>query len=204
MPDVFRKFAVKRGITRDTRPKSTNPELKRMTGLSYRETVLLACAVMLFVCLLGAMQLLQNSGRLSVGASSLRRLYWANKRVWLLTVPLSFALISMGLWRLLLLALAAVDSKAITLLAEVLIPFTFFAGVVLQKDMRSEAERLRRAGEKLEKFVDEMRSPSDLSPEERSQKILEARLTALEVNELMGQKPSDNTWLDHRADPEKD
>lgn len=171
----------------------------QMTSAEYRETALLACALMLFICLLGTLQILQNTGVMKFGASSLRRLYRANKLLWVATVPTSCLLISFTCWRLLLLY-APADTSTVAIIAEALVLVTFFAGSILHQNLQSEAEKFKQAGQKLEQFIEEMKSATHMSQEDRDRKILEARLTALEVSEMMGQKPSNDTWLDSHGD----
>lgn len=162
--------------------------------MDYRETALLVCAVMVFVCMLGVTQLLQNAGMLKGGVSSLHRLYRANRTRWMLLVPASVLAICFGLWEALL-YLAPTDPRMVAVLCEVLVVMTFVAAVIITRNMRLEAEKFRRAGEKLEQFIRDMKTPSKFSAEEIDNRILEARLTALEVKELMGRKPTDDTWL---------
>lgn len=162
--------------------------------MDYPETALLVCAVMVFICALGVTQLLQNAGWLKFGISNLRQLYRANRPKWLLFVPAGAILVCFGLWRLLLVTVP-MDGKIIALVCEVLVVLTFFASAIITQNMRIEAEKFRRAGEKLEQFIRDMKTPSKFSSEEIDNRILEARLTALEVKELMGRKPSDDTWL---------
>lgn len=169
-----------------------------MSG-GYREAALLACALMLFICLLGALQILQNSGLTKFGASSLRRLYRSNKRLWFATVPTSCLLLSFGVWRLLL-QFAPADTSTVAIIAEALVLVSFFAGAILHQNLQSEADKFKAAGQKLEQFIEEMKSDKTMSQEERDRKILEARLTALEVSELMGKNPSNDTWLDQHRD----
>ncbi len=159
-----------------------------------RETALLVCAVMVFICIVGIVQLLQNAGCFKFGVSTLRRLHRSDRAKWMLLVPISVVGTALGIWRLLVL-FAPVDPKFTEIMCEVLVVCTFVAGAVITRNMRIEAERFRRAGEKLEQFIRDMKTPSKFTTEEIDNRILEARLTALEVKELMGRTPTDDTWL---------
>lgn len=166
-----------------------------MIGGLYRETALLASAVMILVCIMGGLQILQNVGFMRFGASTLRRLFRANKVLWLVTVPTTFMAVSYLVWRILL-VVAPTDVKVISIFTEALVLVSFFAVALLLQNLHSEAEKFKQAGLKLEQFIEEMKNGSSMSDEDRDMRILGARLTALEVNELMGQKPSNDTWLD--------
>jgi hypothetical protein len=162
--------------------------------VDYRETALLACAVMVFICLIGVAQVLQNSVSLPSGWPNVRRLYRANRTKGMCLVPILLGLFSFGLWRALLFWGPA-DPKLIAYMCETLVLLTVLAGGIITYNMRLESERFRQAGEKLERFIQDMKAPSGLSAEEMDYRILEARLTALELKELMGRTPSDDTWL---------